>query len=104
MAKTAETNVVVPIKIHRASKAISAHVRLRHLSHSLFPTTNKLAKALKSSVLKRRHPLMKNHFSLILNLSQPDLAAPSSSSLVGRCGEFVAILWVRLINLLMKGA
>jgi hypothetical protein len=104
VAKTAETNVVVPIKIHRATKAISSHIWLHNLSYLLFPTTNRLAKALKSSVLKRRHPLMKNHLSLILNLSQPDLAAPSSSSFVGRCGEFVAILWVRLISLLMKGA
>lgn len=73
------------------------------LFDSLLPSTNQLANALKSSVLKRLHPRMKNHFMRIRKRSHFELAAASSSSFVGRWGELDVRVCVRCIRRWMNG-
>jgi hypothetical protein len=72
----------VPMRIHKAN--YQQELGLGAEDNLLFPTTNQLAKALKSSVLNRLHPRIVNHLIRILSLCHHPLAAAKSSSLDGR--------------------
>ena len=92
----------VPIRIHKAAqtwssaKLLGVPNRFQPPDHySLFPTTNQLAKALRSSVLNLLQPLIVNHRNLILNLSHQLIEAASNSSFVGRCGDSDVRDWER---------
>lgn len=78
------TYVPINIQIATLSAAILTTIDQARTGDILLPNTNQLAKALKSSVLNRLHPLIVNHLIRIRNRSHQLLAAPRSSSLLGR--------------------